>query len=73
MGQKMTKLVDEHKKCKQIAKRKTRENNNNWPANPYEQFSQSNREGNCVSCHDHGFKNDEELRSINFKNAFSGP
>jgi hypothetical protein len=43
MGQKMTRLVDEQKKCKQIAKRKTRENNNNWPANPYEQFSQSNQ------------------------------
>jgi hypothetical protein len=35
MCQEMTKLVDEHKKCW--------ENNNNWPANPYEQFSQSNQ------------------------------
>jgi hypothetical protein len=35
MCQGMTKLVDGHKKC--------RENNNNWQANPYEQFSQSNQ------------------------------
>jgi hypothetical protein len=60
-------LVDEHKKCKLIiAKRKSLENNNNWPAsfrNPpmITSIFPSQLTKATVSCSDHGFKNDESL------------